>query len=68
MTDLPAKRKNKDSMAEVTQDTLHHLAADAPPPYEADDGPLTCIALDAIRMEAANLRPKGRVIEKRSLL
>lgn len=68
MNDLLGKLKNKDSIAGAPRDTLPQIAEDAPPSYEADEGPLSCATLEEIRKEAATMLPKGRVIKKRSLL
>jgi hypothetical protein len=55
------------SETEVVHMALSRMAKDELPAYEADDGPLTARALNAVRKVAAASLPVGKVLRKQTL-
>lgn len=58
---------------DVSETTVVHLAIsrfarDVLPAYEMDDGPLTVADIKRVRKAAQPMLPKGKVLNKRSLL
>ena len=66
---LKALAKEMDvSETQVVHLAISHFAKEVLPAYEMDDGPLTAKAIAQIRKVAQPMLPKGKVLNKRSLL